>query len=77
MAILRIGVGLAWLLSGCTLVVDAGVDPGGLRCSDAGRCFPGFSSVADVCVADGSLGGYAWGLERKQKLLEIEKRTRK
>jgi AraC family transcriptional regulator of adaptative response/methylated-DNA-[protein]-cysteine methyltransferase len=23
---------------------------------------------------DGSLGGYAWGLERKRKLLEIEKR---
>lgn len=27
--------------------------------------------------ADGSLGGYAWGLARKKKLLEIEKRTRK
>jgi AraC family transcriptional regulator of adaptative response/methylated-DNA-[protein]-cysteine methyltransferase len=27
--------------------------------------------------SDGSLGGYAWGLGRKQKLLEIEKRTRK
>jgi AraC family transcriptional regulator of adaptative response/methylated-DNA-[protein]-cysteine methyltransferase len=26
---------------------------------------------------DGSLGGYAWGLARKKKLLEIEKRTRK
>lgn len=27
--------------------------------------------------ADGTLGGYAWGLARKKKLLEIEKRTRK
>jgi AraC family transcriptional regulator of adaptative response/methylated-DNA-[protein]-cysteine methyltransferase len=27
--------------------------------------------------ADGSLGGYAWGLERKKKLLAIEKRARK
>lgn len=27
--------------------------------------------------ADGSLGGYAWGLARKKKLLEIEKRARK
>jgi AraC family transcriptional regulator, regulatory protein of adaptative response / methylated-DNA-[protein]-cysteine methyltransferase len=27
--------------------------------------------------ADGSLGGYAWGLPRKKKLLEIEKRARK
>jgi AraC family transcriptional regulator of adaptative response/methylated-DNA-[protein]-cysteine methyltransferase len=27
--------------------------------------------------SDGSLGGYAWGLARKKKLLEIEKRTRK
>jgi len=27
--------------------------------------------------ADGSLGGYAWGPARKQKLLEIEKRARK
>jgi AraC family transcriptional regulator, regulatory protein of adaptative response / methylated-DNA-[protein]-cysteine methyltransferase len=27
--------------------------------------------------ADGSLGGYAWGLGRKKKLLEIEKRARK
>lgn len=27
--------------------------------------------------ADGSLGGYAWGLAKKKKLLEIEKRTRK
>jgi AraC family transcriptional regulator, regulatory protein of adaptative response / methylated-DNA-[protein]-cysteine methyltransferase len=26
---------------------------------------------------DGSLGGYAWGLARKKKLLEIEKRTRR
>ena len=26
---------------------------------------------------DGTLGGYAWGLARKKKLLEIEKRTRK
>ncbi len=26
--------------------------------------------------ADGSLGGYAWGLERKEKLLRIEKRAR-
>lgn len=26
---------------------------------------------------DGSLGGYAWGLERKEKLLRIEKRARK
>ena len=27
--------------------------------------------------ADGTLGGYAWSLARKKKLLEIEKRTRK
>jgi len=27
--------------------------------------------------SDGSLGGYAWGLERKKKLLAIEKRSRK
>jgi AraC family transcriptional regulator, regulatory protein of adaptative response / methylated-DNA-[protein]-cysteine methyltransferase len=27
--------------------------------------------------SDGTLGGYAWGLPRKKKLLEIEKRTRK
>lgn len=27
--------------------------------------------------ADGSLGGYAWGLERKAKLLRLEKRARK
>jgi AraC family transcriptional regulator of adaptative response/methylated-DNA-[protein]-cysteine methyltransferase len=27
--------------------------------------------------ADGTLGGYAWGLGRKKKLLEIEKRARK
>ena len=27
--------------------------------------------------ADGSLGGYAWGLERKRKLLALEKRARK
>lgn len=25
--------------------------------------------------SDGQLGGYAWGLERKRKLLEIEART--
>jgi AraC family transcriptional regulator of adaptative response/methylated-DNA-[protein]-cysteine methyltransferase len=27
--------------------------------------------------SDGGLGGYAWGLERKQRLLAIEKRTRR
>jgi len=27
--------------------------------------------------ADGGLGGYAWGLERKRRLLAIEKRTRR
>lgn len=27
--------------------------------------------------SDGGLGGYAWGIERKQRLLAIEKRTRK
>jgi AraC family transcriptional regulator of adaptative response/methylated-DNA-[protein]-cysteine methyltransferase len=26
---------------------------------------------------DGGLGGYAWGLQRKKRLLELEKRRRK